>query len=101
MYGTISQTRSQDSLVRIVTKATCWTAGVDIFLYSRASRASRPALRPTQPPIQWVPGDLSSEVKLMGHEADRSPSASAEVKNGGAIPPLPHTSLWHSAQLLD
>jgi hypothetical protein len=32
-----------------------------------------------------------------GHEADHSPPSDAKVKNGGAIPPLPHVSLWHSA----
>jgi hypothetical protein len=26
-----------------------------------------------------------------------SPPTSTEVKNGGAIPPLPHISSWHSA----
>jgi hypothetical protein len=36
-------------------------------------------------------------VKRPGCEADYSPSSSAEVKNGGAISPLPHTSSWHSA----
>jgi hypothetical protein len=35
-------------------------------------------------------------VKRPGREADHSPSSSVEVKNGGAIPPLPHTSLWYS-----
>jgi hypothetical protein len=28
------------------------------------------------------------------YEADYSPPISAEVKNGGAVPPLPHTSTW-------
>jgi hypothetical protein len=32
-----------------------------------------------------------------GREADYSPPSSAEVKKGGAILPLPHTSSWHSA----
>jgi hypothetical protein len=27
-------------------------------------------------------------------ETDHSPPSNAEVKNGGAIPPLPHTSVW-------
>jgi hypothetical protein len=30
-------------------------------------------------------------------EAAHSPPSSAEVKNGGAIPPLPHIPSWHSA----
>jgi hypothetical protein len=41
---------------------------------------SRPALGPTQPPIQWVPGALSPEVKRQGRDADHSPPISAEVK---------------------
>jgi len=41
---------------------------------------SIPALGPTQPPIQWVPGALSLGVKLLGHEADHSPSFSANIK---------------------
>jgi hypothetical protein len=54
--------------------------GQDIFLYTM----SRPTLERTQPPIQWYQG-----VEQPGHEADHSPPSSAEVKNGGAIPPLP------------
>jgi hypothetical protein len=63
----------------------------EFFLFSIASR---PALGPTQPPIQWVLEALSPEVKRPGHEADYLPPSSAEVKNGGAIPPPPHTSSW-------
>jgi hypothetical protein len=36
------------------------------------STASRPALRPTQPPIQWVTGALSSGIKRPRREADHS-----------------------------
>jgi hypothetical protein len=43
--------------------------------------ASRLALGPTQPPIQWVPGALSLGVKRPEREADHSPPSSAEVKN--------------------
>jgi hypothetical protein len=51
------------------------------------STASRPTVGPTQPPIQWV-----SEVRRPGPEADHSLPSSAEVKIGGAIPPVPHVS---------
>jgi hypothetical protein len=34
----------------------------------------------TQPPIQWIPGDLSLGVKRPGREADHSPPSSDEVK---------------------
>jgi hypothetical protein len=64
-----------------------------IFLLSTVSR---PALGPTQPPIQSVPGALSLRVKRPRREADHCPS-STEVKNGGSIPPLPHLSSWLGA----
>jgi hypothetical protein len=35
--------------------------------------------------------------KVAGCQADHSPPSSAEVKNGGAIPPLPYLSPWHIA----
>jgi hypothetical protein len=38
------------------------------------SSVSRSALRPTQPPVQWVPGVLSAVVKARpGRDADHSP----------------------------
>jgi hypothetical protein len=40
----------------------------------------RPALGPTQPPIQWVLGALSPGVKRQGREAGHSPPTSVEVK---------------------
>jgi hypothetical protein len=52
--------------------------GLGIFLFTTASR---PALGPTQPPIQWVLGSLSLRVKRPGREANHSPPSSAEVKN--------------------
>jgi hypothetical protein len=51
---------------------------------------SRPALRTTQPPIQWVPGVLSPGGKARpARDAHDSPPSSAEVKKlVGAICPL-------------
>jgi hypothetical protein len=34
-------------------------------------------------------------AKQQGRESDHSFPCSAEVRNGGATPSLPHTSLWH------
>jgi hypothetical protein len=56
-----------------------------------------PALGLTQPPIQWVPGTLSLGVNKPGHEVNHSLPTIAEVKNGGAVHPIPHTPSWHSA----
>jgi hypothetical protein len=47
------------------------------FLFTTASRT---ALGPTQPSIQWIPGALSLGVKRPGREADHSPPSTAEVK---------------------
>jgi hypothetical protein len=44
------------------------------------STSSSSALRPTQPPSQWVLGALSPGVKRPGSEADHSPQTSAKVK---------------------
>jgi hypothetical protein len=52
--------------------------GQEIFLFSIATR---PALGPTQTPIQWVPDTLSPQEKQPEREADYLPLASAEVKN--------------------
>jgi hypothetical protein len=45
-------------------------------------------------------GVLSPEVKQSGCEADHSPHSSTTVKNGGAIPSLPHTSSWRTDSLI-
>jgi hypothetical protein len=50
--------------------------GLRIFLFSTVSR---PALGPTQPPIQCAPRDPSPGVRRPGVEADHSPPSSAEV----------------------
>jgi hypothetical protein len=51
--------------------------GLGIFLFTTASRAD---LGPTQPPIQWVTGDLSLGLKRSGREANLSPPSSAEIE---------------------
>jgi len=51
------------------------------------------ALGLTQPPIQWVPGDLSLRIKQPGHEADHSPPSSAEVKNACSYTSTPPVCL--------
>jgi hypothetical protein len=46
------------------------------------SSVSRPALGPTQPPVQWVPRVLSPGAKARpGRDADHSPPSNAEVEN--------------------
>jgi hypothetical protein len=64
-----------------------------MFLFPIAPRA----LGPTQFPIQWVPGALSSGIKRSGREDDHSSPSSVEVKDDGAIPLLPHTPSWRGA----
>jgi len=39
------------------------------------------ALGRIQPPIHWVPGDLSLGVQQTGREVDHSPPSSVEIKN--------------------
>jgi hypothetical protein len=71
--------------------------GQEIFLFSTVSR---PALGPTQPPIQWVTGALSPGVEWQGvklithlHLLPRSRMVELYFLS-------PHTSPWHSAKLI-
>jgi len=50
---------------------------------------SRTALRPTQPPIQWIAGVLSLGIKRPGREADHSPPTSGEIRNAWSYTPTP------------
>jgi hypothetical protein len=52
--------------------------GLGIFLFTTVSG---PALGPTQPSIQWVPGALSLGVKRPWCETGHSSTTSVEVKN--------------------
>jgi hypothetical protein len=83
-----------------------WTIGVlgfdsrrelGIFLFTIASR---PALGPTQPPIQWVLGALSPGVKQPGLQAHHLPPSSSEAKE--CVELYLHSSnmsSWRGAQL--
>jgi hypothetical protein len=53
------------------------------------STASRPALGPTQPSIQWILGVLAG-LKRSKRDADHSLPFNIEVKKMcGAVPPVP------------
>jgi hypothetical protein len=68
-----------------------------IFLFTTASRT---ALGPTQPPIQWAPGALFLGVKRPGREAGHSPPSSAEVRECVELYlHSPNTPSWRGAQL--
>jgi hypothetical protein len=68
---------------------------VGIFLFTTESR---PALRPTQPAIQWVRVALTLGLKRPGGEADHSPPSSAEVKNVYTYTSIPQYAFvaWRS-----
>jgi hypothetical protein len=72
----------------------------DSFIFLPFTTASRTALGPTQPPMQWVPGALSLAVKRPGCKADHSPPSSAEVKEWVKLYlHSPNTPPWRGAQL--
>jgi hypothetical protein len=61
------------------------------FLFATVSRLS---LGHTQPPIHWVSEAITSEVKLLGREADHSPPSSAEIRNAWSHTSTPSASSW-------
>jgi hypothetical protein len=68
-----------------------------IFLFTTASRQ---ALGPTQPPMQWGPEALSLGTKRPGREADHSPPSSAEIKECVELYlHSPNKPSWRGAQL--
>jgi hypothetical protein len=66
--------------------------GSSWLLAERPGFVSRPALGTTQFPIHWVLVAVFLAVKWPRREADDSPPSGVEGKNGGGVPPLPHTS---------
>jgi hypothetical protein len=65
---------------------TCWTVGV---LFPTGTRhISGPSQRPSNHPIQWVPGALSQRIKRPGRKSDDSSTSFSKFKNIGTVPPL-------------
>jgi hypothetical protein len=72
-----------EGLGRVVGKVTAYRLdgpGIESRWGRDFPHLSIPALRPTQPPVQWVPGLPGGKVQP-GCDADPSPPSSAEVKN--------------------
>jgi hypothetical protein len=72
-------------------------AHLRFFLFTTASR---PALGPTQPLIQWVSESPSLGVKWLRRETDRSSPSSAEVEECVELyHHSPNTPPWRGSQL--
>ena len=69
----------RDSSVGIATRYGPDALGIESRWGRDFPHLSRPALAPTQPPVQWVPG-LSRGVKRPGCGFDHPPQSNAEVK---------------------
>jgi hypothetical protein len=64
--------------------------------FSFFAAASKPVLGPTQAPIQWVPGALSSGVKRPDREADHSTASSNEIRNASNYTSIPtYVVAWY------
>jgi len=70
---------SRGSSVRIATRYGMDGPRIESRWWPDNPHPSRPALRPTQPPTQWVTV-LSRGVKRSGRGVDHPPPSSAEVK---------------------
>ena len=71
----------RDSSVGIAARYGLDGPGIESRWWSDFPRPSRPALGPTQPPVQWLLG-LSQGQKRLGRGADHPPHLSAEVIEG-------------------
>jgi hypothetical protein len=87
--------KSHNSLVGIATRLWAGRSGFKGSIRGRSwgmflfITVSRPALWPTQPLMQWVPGALFLGVKRPGREADHSPPCNSEVKNAWSCTSTP------------
>ena len=75
----------RDSSVGIATRYGLDGPGIELWWGRDFPHPYRPALRPTQPPIQWVPGGSFSGVKRSGRGVDHPPLSSAEVDGRVAL----------------
>jgi hypothetical protein len=71
----------RDSSVGIATRYGLDGPGIESRWGQIFPHLSRPALGPTQPPVQWVRG-FSRGVKWPGRDVDHPPPSIAEVKGG-------------------
>jgi hypothetical protein len=76
-------------------RGTGWMAGVRFLaeatdLYATSQRLTTSGAHPASCPMG--PGAPSRRVNLLDREVDHSPPSNPDVKYGGVIPRLPHTS---------
>jgi hypothetical protein len=96
MRGSITSTRRRI----LVIQAIDWTIGELGFDYrqghefSLTSTKSRPAVILISGSYKIGIGANPAGLKRRGREAKDSTLPSVHVRNGGAIPPLSHTSSW-------
>jgi hypothetical protein len=69
----------RNSVVGIATRYELDGPGIESRWERDFQHLSRPALEPTQPPVQWVPGH-SRGVKRPGRGVDHPPPSSDEIK---------------------
>jgi hypothetical protein len=99
IYYTLFSSGGRNSSTSIATGLPAGRPGFDSGKVTRFLCTIELRLAPgsNQLPIQCVPGAISGVVERERREADNSLPNIAEVKNGGAIPPHPHMSPWHSS----
>jgi hypothetical protein len=83
------------SKIHYVVKEPVYRRATGCTAWVRFPAASRLALSVPSLPSKGYRGALSLGVKRLGCETAHSPPFTAEVKNGGAIPPLHRTCSWH------